>query len=91
MAQRDPLGGVEPSMPFGQRGGDGVGQGQVHVVAAEQDVLADGQARQRRSPSCSVTAISVKSVVPPPTSQTRRMSPTLTFFRQRSPCAASQA
>ena len=41
-----------------------------------------------RSPPSSVTAIRVKSVVPPPTSQTRRMSPTLTFFRHWSPCAA---
>ena len=79
-------------MPLGQGRGDGVGQGEVHVVAAEQDVLADGQAGQdevaalRRS-----TAIRVKSVVPPPTSQTRMMSPTLTCFRQPSPWAASQA
>ena len=35
-----------PSMPLGQRRGDGVGQGEVHVVAAEQDVLADGQPGQ---------------------------------------------
>ena len=34
-------------MPLGRVRGDRVGQGQVHVVAAQQDVLADGQARQR--------------------------------------------
>ena len=44
--RRDPLGGVEPVHPAGQGRGDGVGQGEVHVVAAEQDVLADGQAGQ---------------------------------------------
>ena len=83
---------VEPVHARGEGGRDGVGQGEVHVVAAEQDVLADGQPRQRsRSPPWSVTAIRVKSVVPPPTSQTRRMSPTLTAFRQASPWAASQA
>ncbi len=46
VGQRDPLGGVEPVHAAGQRGGDGVGQGEVHVVAAEQDVLADGLAGQ---------------------------------------------
>ncbi len=46
MAQRDPLAGVEALHALGQGRGDGVGQRQVHVVAAEQDVLADGQARQ---------------------------------------------
>ncbi len=35
-----------PSIPWGKRGGHGIGQRQVHVVAAQQDVLADGQARQ---------------------------------------------
>ena len=35
-----------PSIPWGKRGGHGVGQGEVHVVAAEQDVLADGQPRE---------------------------------------------
>jgi hypothetical protein len=35
------------------------------------------------APSCSVTAISDRSVVPPPTSTTRMMSPTLTSWRQR--------
>ena len=38
-----------------------------------------------RLPSSSPTAISVKSVVPPPTSQTRMTSPTLTCLRQSSP------
>ena len=38
-----------------------------------------------RSPPSSLTAINVKSVVPPPTSQTRMMSPTLTFLRHFSP------
>jgi hypothetical protein len=50
---------------------DRVGERQVHVVAAEQDVVADRDAgepprRPRRS-----TAMSEKSVVPPPTSNTR--------------------
>ena len=33
-------------MPLGSVRGDGVGQGQVHVVAAQEDVLADGQPRE---------------------------------------------
>ena len=44
-----------------------------------------------RSPPSSVTAIRVKSVVPPPTSQTRMMSPTLTFLRHFWFWTASQA
>ena len=39
-----------------------------------------------RSPPSSVTAINVKSVVPPPTSQTRMTSPTLTRLRHCSAC-----
>ncbi len=35
-----------PSMPLGSVPGDGMGQGEVHVIAAEQDVLADRQAGQ---------------------------------------------
>ncbi len=35
-----------PSMPLGNVRGDRVGQGQVHVVAAQEDVLADGQPRE---------------------------------------------
>ena len=37
---------VEALHAFGQRAGDRVGQGQVHVVSAQQDVLADGQPRE---------------------------------------------
>ena len=33
-------------MPLGQRRGHGVGQREVHVVAAEQDVLADREPRE---------------------------------------------
>ena len=40
--ERDPLRGVERVHPARQGRGDGVRQGEVHVVAAEQDVLADG-------------------------------------------------
>ena len=46
MSQRDALAGVESLHPLGQGRGHGIGQRQVHVVAAQQDVLADGQARQ---------------------------------------------
>ena len=61
---------------------DRAGQRQIDIVAAEQDVLADRDALQRQSPSRSVTAISVKSVVPPPMSTTRIRSPSLTRSRQ---------
>ena len=44
VTQGHALGRVEAVHPLGQRGGDRVGQRQVHVVAAEQDVLAHGQA-----------------------------------------------
>ena len=44
-----------------------------------------------RSPPSSATAIKVKSVVPPPTSHTRMMSPTLTCCRHFSPWMASHA
>ena len=54
-------------------------------------MLADGQTRQRELPPSSVTAIRVKSVVPPPTSHTRTMSPTLTFLRHFWFWTASQA
>ena len=63
---------------------------EIHVVAAEQDVLADRDALERQRPR-SPTAIRLKSVVPPPTSQTSTRSPTLTRRRQRSPSASSQA
>ncbi len=46
VAQRDSLAGVEALHPLGQGRGHGIRQRQVHVVAAEQDVLADGQPRQ---------------------------------------------
>ena len=44
--ERNTLHGIEPFHPLRQRGGHGIGQGEVHVVAAEQDVLADGQPGQ---------------------------------------------
>ena len=49
---------------------------EIHVVAAEQDVLTDRDTLERQVASRSPTAISEKSVVPPPTSQTRTRSPT---------------
>ena len=66
-------------------GAQGVGQGQIHVVAAEQDVLADADALERQLAAVSVTAIRLKSAVPPPTSQTSTMSPGLTWSRQPRP------
>ena len=48
------------------------GEREVHVVAAEQDVVADGHALEREvAVALRDTAIRVKSVVPPPTSHTR--------------------
>ena len=59
------------------------GQREVHVVAAEQDVLADRDTVERAARRLlSVTAMSVKSVVPPPMSTTRIRSPTVTCSRQ---------
>ena len=57
---------------------DDSGEREIDVVAAEQDVLADRDAARAtvRRP-LSVTAIRVKSVVPPPISTTRIRSPTL--------------
>ena len=46
--QADALRGVEPLHAFGQRAGNRVGQGQVHVVAAQKDVLAHGQPREHQ-------------------------------------------
>ena len=47
--------------------------------------------RSESSPSSSVTPISVRSVVPPPTSQISSVSPTFNSRRQRSPRSANQA
>ena len=67
------------------------GQRQIDVVAAEQNVLAYRGALQLQvHPPCSVTAIRVKSVVPPPMSTTRIRSPTCTRARQ-SGCRSIQA
>jgi hypothetical protein len=49
---------------------------QIHVVAAEQDVLADRDALERQLAVCSATAMRLKSVVPPPMSHTSTRSPT---------------
>jgi hypothetical protein len=46
VGQRAQLPGVELAALRRQLAGDGIGQRQVHVVAAEQDVLADGDAVQ---------------------------------------------
>ncbi len=46
--QRDSLGGVEALHAFRQRAGDRIRQRQVHVVSAQQDVLADGQPRENQ-------------------------------------------
>ena len=68
-----------------------VGQREIDVVAAEQDVFADGDALELQfAVAASVTAISVKSVVPPPISTTRIRSPLLTRSRQ-SGCRSIQA
>jgi hypothetical protein len=39
---------------------DRAGQREIHIVAAKQDVLSDGDTVERQLPSRSVTAISVK-------------------------------
>jgi hypothetical protein len=49
---------------------DEVGEREIHVVATEHQVVADADAGQVGSPSLIATWISVRSVVPPPTSQT---------------------
>ena len=67
---------------LGKRLRDGVRQGGVDVVAAQQDVIADRDALERDFAACSLTAIRVKSVVPPPMSITRIRSPTPTSSRQ---------
>ena len=53
--------------------------------------LPTAMRRSDSSPSSSVTPMRVKSVVPPPTSQTSSVSPTLSCLRQSSPMSASQA
>ena len=82
--QRPQLPGVERWPSCSSRCCTSAGERQVHVVAAEQDVVADRDAlerrgRRRRSP----TAIRLKSVVPPPTSHTSTTSPTRKRLRQR--------
>ena len=74
--QGDRLPGVELHALLGELLGHVMGQGQVHVVAADQQVVAHGQslAGPVRRPR-SATPTSVRSVVPPPTSQTSSLSP----------------
>ena len=43
VAQGHALGGVQAVHALGKRGRDRIGQGQVHVVATQEDVLADSQ------------------------------------------------
>ena len=75
-----------------EQGGNLVRQGQVHVVPAHQQMVAHGD-----SPEHEFALVlrdgrpRVKSVVPPPTSQTSRRSPTPSSFRHRSPRSTSQA
>jgi hypothetical protein len=66
-------------------------QREVHVVAAEQDVLADGHALERQIAVPLRTAIRLKSVVPPPMSHTSTRSPTSRAGASRRPAASSQA
>ena len=84
VAERDPLRGVEAVHParaaWRRRRRPGPGPCcRRRAGCARRRPGGSGRGR----PPASVTAIRVKSVVPPPTSQTRRMSPTLTCFRQR--------
>ena len=44
--QGDRLPGIELGPLFGEAGGDEVGQGQVHVVAADQEVISHGHAAE---------------------------------------------
>ncbi len=53
-----------------------MGQGQVHVVAADQQVVADGHSPQHQLAFLLSGRTSVRSVVPPPTSHTSSVSPT---------------
>ena len=70
---------------------DRVRQRQIHVVAAEQDVIADRDPLERQvAASASPTEMSEKSVVPPPTSQTSTTSPTVSSLRQPAPLWPSQ-
>ena len=48
MPQRDRLPGIELHALLGEAAGDVVGQRQIHVVAAHQQVIADGDAPQHQ-------------------------------------------
>ena len=63
--------------------GERVREGEVHVVAAEEDVIADGDALEAQIAVPVDHRDEGKSVVPPPTSTTRMTSPGRTGLRQR--------
>ncbi len=67
------------------------GERQIHVVAAEQDVLADGHPFEAQVAIALGHRDQAEVVVPPPTSHTRTRSPTVTRRRQPSPRASSHA
>ena len=58
------------------------GQRKIHVVAAQQQMFADGNALQLQFATLFGDGDQVKSVVPPPISTTRIRSPGLTCSRQ---------
>ena len=51
MPERNGLPGIELASLFGELAGDEVSQGEVHVVAADEQVVADRDAPSVSSPS----------------------------------------
>ena len=88
-----PVAGVSDSRadPAGQLLLDERGERQIEVVAAEQQVLADRDPLERQSPASTPPRIRLKSVVPPPTSQTRTSAPSPSVAIGRRGCAAIHA
>ena len=74
--------GSSPSIPLGRVAATAWARARSMLSPPSRMCSPTARRVRARSPPWSVTAIRVKSVVPPPTSQTRRRSPTLTRFRQ---------
>ena len=66
MDERKELPGIDRSSLGLEFGLKHIGKRQIHVVAAKQNVLSNADAFEFQRASLSVTAIRLKSAVPPP-------------------------
>ena len=80
-----------PSIPLGKVAATAYASARSMLSPPRRMCSPTARRESTRSPDSSFTAIRVKSVVPPPTSQTRITSPALTRLRQSLPSCASQA